>query len=474
MASHDIALMAHLMRRAGFGAPRDELEARVARGYEATVEELVNPPAQQPDVDLDILERYLPEAEELNGLQSSQVAWVYRMINTERPLQEKMALFWHGVLCTGFAKVDHPRVQTWNLNMYREYGMGNYRDLMVELSRDPAMIFMLDNVENHKEAINENYGRELLELFSMGAGRDGNANYTEDDVKTCARAFTGWSLEPTMPSAAYGRFMWKWRYDPTDHDNSVKTFLGETGKWNGDDIVDIVVRQPATARFLSRLLYDFFVADEPFVPAWQHTPPRDLDAIRTLEKAYMDNNGELRPVLKTLFNSDFFKDARFQKVKSPVDMVIGTLRLVKDHNEVKPGLFHDVTTKITWMGMDLHNPPSVEGWNTGRHWINTGSLVERINFAADEVGNVGLPGIKLIVDRLSDGSSTLSPEEFVDSCLDLIGPLEASEKTRNSLIEHTRAGGELRRDSEEARSTLARRVSEMLQLIVATAEFQYC
>ena len=471
MGDNDIALMAHLMRRAGFGAARDELEVRVAKGYEATVEELLYPESQ-PDVDWDLLERYFPEFGELAGSDSNQHLWVRRMINSERQLQEKLALFWHGVICSGYSKVEYSRMMTVFIEMFRQRGMGSFRDMLVEVSRNPNMIFYLDNVDNHIGSINENYGRELLELFSLGVGMDGELNYSEDDVKACSSAFTGWNLEPTVPNYPYSRAEWRFRYDPTDHDDSEKTFLGETGPWNGEDIVDIVVRQPATARFVSRHLYNFFVADEPQVPAWKDTPPRDIEAVKTLEKTFIENNYEIRPVLRVLFNSDFFKNARYAKVKSPAEVVIGTMRLVKDHNELKPGL-QPVAQEPTYMGQDLMNPPTVEGWHTGREWIDSGTLVERINFVADLVGNMELPGVKLIVDRLSSGASTMSPEEFVDGCLDLMGPVEVSEKTRGSLIEHTRNGGELSRSTEAERGRFARRVGEMLQLIVATAEYQY-
>ena len=475
MADSKIALMAHLMRRAGFGAARDELDACVTKGYEATIEELLHP-ENQPDLDLFLMARYLPEYISMEAIDTTQQRWIYRMINSRRPLQEKIALFWHGVMCTGFAKVDHATMMTVNIDMFRRHGLGNYQDLLVELSRLPTMIQYLDNIDNHKNAINENFGRELLELFSLGVGMDGQFNYTEDDVKACSRAFTGWNLEPCMQVFPYGRSIWQFRYDPTDHDDSEKTFLGQTGRWNGEDIIDIIVRQPATARFVSRHLYNFFVADEPQVPAWKDTPPRDIEAIRSLEKAFIENNHEIRPVLRTLFNSDFFKNASFQKIKSPTEVVVGTMRLVKDHTEVKPGLWA-ISKECAYMGQDLQNPPTVEGWHTGRDWIDSGTLVERINFVADQVGNLDLPGVKLIVDRMltkyTAGTAVISPEGFVDSCLDFIGPVEVSEKTRNSLMEHARSGGPLKRDTEEECSNFARRVGETLQFIVATAEYQY-
>ena len=471
MADNAIALMAHLMRRAGFGAPRDELEALVTKGYEATVEELVDAESQ-PDVELGIMGRYIPEYRQLTSFYSCQQAWVYRMINSKRQLQEKMALFWHGILVTGWAKVDSGTNMATYLNMLRRHGMGNFRELLVELSRHATMVQYLDNVENHKGSINENFGRELLELFSLGRGMDGQFNYTEDDVKACSRAFTGWSNEAALPVYPFGRSIWQFRYDPGDHDDGEKTFLGETGRWNGEDVIDIIVRQPATARFVARHLYDYFVADEPPVPAWKDTPPQDMEAIRTLEKAFIENNYEMKPVLRILFNSDFFKEARFLRIKSPAEVVAGTMRLVKDHAEVKPGMLRTML-ESTVMGQDLLNPPSVEGWHTGKEWIDSGTLVERINYIAEQVGNLEFPGVRLIVERMSDGTSTMTPEEFVDGCLDLIGPLEVTEKTRDWLIEHARRGGELGRATEEERSSFAQRVTRMLQMIVSTGEHQY-
>ena len=471
MANNGIALMAHLMRRAGFGAARDELEARVAKGYEATVEELLYPESQ-PDVDMDFMLRYRPEAYEMANVDTTRQAWVYRMINTGRPFQEKMALFWHGILCTGYAKVDYSRQVMLYIDMFRQHGLGNFKNLLMELSKHPTMVQYLDNVDNHKDAINENYGRELLELFSLGVGMDGQFNYTEDDVKACSRAFTGWNVEPTFPPYPYGRSPWQFYYDPADHDNGEKTFLGQTGRWNGQDIIEIIMGQPATARFVSRHLYNFFVADEPQVPAWKDTPPRDMEAIRTLETTLTENNYELRPVLRTLFNSEFFKNARFQKIKSPAEVVVGTMKLVKEHTKPKPGLY-SIMMVPGYMGQDLLNPPTVEGWHTGREWIDSGTLVERINFVADQVGNPDLPGVRLIVDRMNAGTSMMSPEEFVDGCVDLMGPLVVSEKTRNSLIEHAKSGGTLQRSSEEERNRFAKMVVEMLQLIVATGEYQY-
>ena len=467
MAGQDIELMAHLMRRAGFGATYEELEARTAKGYEATVEELLRP-GDQPDLDMDLLQRYFIDWKEMNALEVNQAYWTYRMINTKRPLQEKVALFWHGILCTGNSKCEHGRQIQVQLDMFRHHGMGSFPNLLAELSKDPAMVFYLDNCMSHKGAINENYGRELLELFSMGVGMDGQPNYTEDDVKECARAFTGWTITNAIPRYPYGRYESQFVYSEADHDEEEKTFLGESGPWDGGEVIDIIAKQPATARFVARHLYNFFVADEVQIPAWQGTPPRDPAAVQILEQEYFRSNYDIRSVLRVLFNSDFFKDARFAKVKSPAEVVVGTMRLVQDFTAPKPGL-HPISMQIRYMGQDLMNPPTVEGWHTGQEWIDSGTLVERINFAADQLGNTDLPGVKGIIQRLSSRGDTLSAEQLVDGCLEMLGGYELPEETRTELVTHARGGGELRAGNDD----FARRVGQMLQLMVATQEYQF-
>ena len=467
--SDDIALMAHLMRRAGFGAPRAEVEARAAKGYQATVEELLNPQEYGLfPADEDLLHRHAPTCFLPGGMVvMGQPNFVWQMINTQRPLEEKVALFWHHIFATGNSKLDNCTEMLVQIKMLREHGMGSYRDLMVEMARNPAMIFWLDNNENHKDAINENWGRELLELFSMGVG-----NYTEQDVYACARAFTGWTISPKLPRYPYGRYFWEYEYRPEDHDDGEKTFLGHRGRFNGDDIIDIIVRQPATGRFIARHLYNFFVADEAQVPAWQDTPPRDPVAINIIGDAFISSGYEMRSTLRVLFNSDFFKEARFTKVKSPAEVVVGTMKLVGDFKGFpKPGLWA-IGAEPTYMGQSLLDPPSVEGWHTGAEWIDSGSLVRRINFVADRVGDLTLPGVQDIVTRIQS-RGTISPKRLVESCLDLMGPLDVGEGTHLELLAQAEQGGELRWDTEENSRASAQRVAEMLQVIAACREYQF-
>ena len=170
-------------------------------------------------------------------------------------------------------------------------------------------------------------------------------------------------------------------------------------------------KQPGTARFISRHLYNFFVADEPQVPAWQDTAPGDPEMIKSLEDEYFRTGYDIRSMLRVLFNSDAFKNARFTKVKSPTETVVGTMRLVGDFSIPKPGM-NAMALNIRYMGQDLMNPPTVEGWHTGREWIDSGTLVERINFTADAVGNTSHPGIQAIIWRLGSQGPTITPEQI--------------------------------------------------------------
>ena len=233
MANRDVELIGHLMRRAGFGATRDQLDAYAARGYEATVEMLLDQTSERRMGD-DLIRRFHPELSGMMGTLGSGENWLYRMATTTTPLREKVALFWHGIFATGYPKVIHGKALSDQVRMFRYKGMASFRDLLVELSKDPAMIIWLDNQDNHKDAINENFGRELLELFSMGVG-----NYTERTCKECARAFTGWTLgnreymelrsmrDSDWP---YGRISWHFEFQEDDHDFGDKEFLGQRGQ----------------------------------------------------------------------------------------------------------------------------------------------------------------------------------------------------------------------------------------------------
>lgn len=467
MVDQDLALLAHLLRRAGFGATRDELEAYAAQGYAATVEALLHP-EQAPEVAEDVVCRYYS----LGGLMEDSMAvwqgrWLYRMINTPRPLQEKMALFWHGVFATGWHKSEHTPSMALQIDLFRRNGLLDIKTILLDLSRDPAMLDWLDNSENHKDAPNENYGRELLGLFSMGVG-----NYSETDIKMAARAFTGWTYAQPIPLYPYGFYPSHFVYRPDDHDPGVKTFLGKTGRFDGEDIVEAIVKKPATAKFLARHLYNFFVTDEPPVPSWHQTPPQDPQAITTLTQAYFDTGGNLRAMLRVLFNSAFFKAARFQKVKSPAELVASTMKLVGTYSFPEPGMLA-LASASTAMGQSLLNPPTVEGWHTGKEWIDGGTLNERVNFAVNEFADVTRPGVQAIITRLSSLGDTLTPDALVEHCLDLMGGLRVGDSTRLVLLRAAQRDGDLCFDTPEARQASALRIGRVLQLLVASKEYQF-
>ena len=465
MASNELALMAHLLRRAGFGATRDELDAYVAQGYEASVEQLLHPEAA-PVMEEDLLRRYHIDQNSLMLIESSQAYWLYRIINTHRPLEEKMALFWHGLFATAYGKLNHAKAVVNQTNTFRRCGLGDFRTLLLELSRDPAMIFWLDNKDNHKDAPNENYGRELLELFSMGIG-----NYTEDDVKACARAFTGWTIANAdyMSVRAsrdsiwpHGRLDWQFEYLPDDHDDSEKTFLGHTGPFNGEDVIDIICRQPATAWFVASRLYDFFVSDTP-----------NEGSIQFLADRFAETGGDIREVMRSLFLSDFFKgeSARLARVKSPTELVAGTARLAGSYQFPEWGIVN-LAMDVSFMGQEILNPPTVEGWHTGREWIDTGNLVERVNSAALEMGDLARPGVQAVLQRVRARGGSLAPAEFVEACLDAIGQFDVTDATRASLVAHASTDGNLEFGERGSAECSERRVAELLQLIVATREYQ--
>jgi uncharacterized protein (DUF1800 family) len=250
-----------------------------------------------------------------------------------------------------------------------------------------------------------------------------------------------------------------------------KTFLGHTGPFNGEEIIEIICRQPATARFIARHLYNFFVADEPPVPAWHTVPPRDLEAIQTLMDALVKHEYDMRAVMRVLFTANFFKQARFAKVKSPTELVVGTVRLAGGHR------FPDVediqlALETGYMGQQLLDPPSVEGWHTGSEWINSATLMSRVNFASRQFADVNKPGVQAIIEYVRDQGPRLSPEQVVDACLEVMGPLNVDGRTRWQLVDYMAATGDIEFETDADSSCAAERIRELLQLIVATREYQ--
>ena len=471
---NDIGLIAHLMRRAGFGANREQIGMHANAGYQSTVEALLYP-GEEDRMDDHLIRRFHPELSGMMGPNAPGQNWLYRMATTSAPLREKMALFWHGIFATGYAKVIHGKALSDQTRMFRTFGMGSFKDLIIQLSKDPAMIIWLDNQDNHNGAINENFGRELLELFTMGVG-----NYTERDIKECARAFTGWTIanreymelrSQRDSDWPYGRIAWHFKYHPEDHDDGEKEFLGQRGRFNGEDIIHIICQQEATARFISRHLYSFFVSDEPPVPEWRYTPPTNPEAIDELTRVYFDSNYDISAMLRALFNSSYFQsqDSWYSKVKSPVELVAGVLRLTGEFNRPRREII-DRYFQASYMGQFLNNPPSVEGWHQGTDWLDTGTLVERVNFASQQIGDSTKPGIQAMIERIaSTPNNVASPENLISVCLEEMGVISVEEDTMKVLIDFASQGHD---QPINASNDGAQKISAALQMVASTKEFQ--
>jgi uncharacterized protein (DUF1800 family) len=479
MSNKDVDLMAHLMRRAGFGATRKRINELAAQGYENSVEELFKAVENPTRLSDNLIRRYHPEYSGMMGNQSPGANWMYRMVSTDAPLREKIGLMWHGIFATGYSKLANGKVLHDQIRMFERHGMGSFNNLLIELSKDPAMIVWLDNSENHNGAVNENYGRELLELFSMGVG-----NYSEKDVKEAARAFTGWTIGNTeymtlkcMRDSVwpYGRLSFHFEYKEDDHDNGDKEFLGHKGNLNGEDIVDIICEQPATAAFLSRHMYSFFVADEAPVPEWPYKPPRDPDAINALSKVYFESGYDIAEMLKFLFKSDFFKaeEARYQRVKSPAELMAGVLKLTEEFERPKNDM-NPTHLQATYMGQWLLNPPSVEGWHWGTEWIDSGALVERVNFASERLGNLSSPGVQTIVDHIlsNNSDSDLVAEDIVEDALSELSINKVSERTRSALVAFAKTQLDQESGTSSNGNSKREKVASVLKVIGATPEFQ--
>lgn len=327
---------------------------------------------------------YWLRANRLESVRAGQW-WADRMVATPRPLEEKMALFWHGHFATSSDKVRDYRKMLQQRDLFARHATGNFRDLAVAVARNPAMLVYLDAAQNVKAQPNENFGREVLELFTMGIG-----NYTEKDIREASRAFTGWTNDGMT-----------FTVDAANHDEGEKTFLGETGNFDGADIIDIALEKRSSARFIAGKLYRFFVSDQ----------PNDA-AVEGLAAILYDSGYEIEPLLRAMFLSkDFYAPGAYaSKVKGPVELVVSSCRkLGLDH---VPGIpdFNETTYAL---GQELFYPPNVAGWAGGRSWITPATLVDRGNFARSllfpDIGAFTAPDRQLpsiyreVADKIADG-----------------------------------------------------------------------
>jgi hypothetical protein len=398
-ADWNYARAAHLLERAGFGGPPGEIERVAAMTPQQAVDWLVDyenidnsslppfdesgiwdpgmdpfPPSRAEAVRLarekgELLgEKVLPEGAQrrlqpivdkffysliANGIETQRLAlwWANRMLATRRPLEEKLTLFWHGHFATGQNKVRDYRMMLQQNLMFRSLASGRFRDLLVGLLKDPGMLVYLDNGENIKTHPNENFGRELLELFTMGVG-----HYTERDVREAARAFTGWTNDALV-----------FKFNTGQHDDGEKTFLGRTGRLGGEDIIDIILAQPVTAEFVAAKLYRFLVRED------------IADTVKAgLGGTFRNNGYQVKPLLKRiLLSRDFYSQPSVgTQIKSPVHLVVSTYRKM-GFSEVPT--IPDFGRMTGALGQTLFEPPNVAGWAGGRTWITPSTLLERGN-----------------------------------------------------------------------------------------------
>ncbi len=366
----------HLLFRAGFGGSAEEVRRLYDLGLEGAVAQLVHfedlpeltlapPTPPQLEVAREQL-RQMTEQErmevlnrfrrlEREYLQNVRIWWVRRMVATERPLEEKLTLFWHGHFASDYRTVERPEAMYRQNELFRRHAAGNFGRLLHGVVRDPAMLRYLDNHRNVAGRPNENLARELMELFTMGEGN----GYTERDIAEGARALTGYSFQREDVSFVFL---------PRLHDRNSKTIFGQTGRWDGDQFADLILKQPATARFIARKLFVYFVHDQP-----------SEEMIDALASQLREHDYDLKPLLKTLFTSaEFYSSAaRGRQIKSPAELVIGTVRTLQINAEPNALL-----QAMRGMGQELFNPPNVRGWEGGAAWINSNSLFARQNFVA--------------------------------------------------------------------------------------------
>ncbi len=371
----DLRKVAHLHRRAGFGATRAELQRDLRAGPTASGERLLNPRAPTTD-----------EAQVLDSLRQGVVSsrdgerlkawWLYRVLYDPDPLREKLTLFWHSHFATSNRKVNNVPLMLQQNELLRRHATGEFAALLNDVVGDPAMLLWLDGATSRRERPNENFAREFLELFTLGAG-----NYTEADIRQAARAFTGWV------SSGGNRFgeAPAFRFDAAQFDNGQKTFLGRTGAWNAADVVRIALAQPRCAEFLCRKLYRGLVS-EAAEPA--------AGLIRPLAEELRSNRYSIRHVVEVVLRSRHFYDraARFQRIRCPVEFSAGLLRSLEvPRSDVR---VLALAVACDRQGQELFSPPNVRGWVGGRTWLNSTTVLERGNWCNDVIwGNpdLGIP-----------------------------------------------------------------------------------
>ena len=394
---------AHLLRRAGLPGPPGEVDALEALGLEGAVDRLL----EFEQVDNSAMFVHLVGLElDLNTPQGILRDWLVRFLHSARPFEERMALFWHMHFATGLGKVKIPFFMYNQVQTFRMFGRTRFDELLTRVSQDPAMLIWLDNIHNHKNAPNENYARELMELYSMGLN-----TYTQDDVVAAARALTGWTLLQRRGSVEFV-------FDTSDHDYGEKTFLGETGAWDGDDIIRIIAEQEVTPRFMASKMWSHFAGGD--------APEAVIDDVAA---AYWSSDHSLLEMFRALFTHDAFyaPEQRRARIKGPVEYTCGLLRQLGGSTDGSgiPGF-------LEGQGQSLYNAADPSGWDEGMAWVTTASLLLRSQLAS-VVGLARNRQVDVDPVELVRAAGVSTPEGAVDDLTSRLGLPELQPDRRTQL-----------------------------------------
>ncbi len=384
--------VAHLLRRFGLGASEIEIEYYSKDGLASAIDKLFT---SEPRVELPSKE--FANKQGLVNIRVMQGLWLMRMIATQKPLEEKMTLFWHNHFATSSEKVESPFAMEHHVDTLRKNALGKFRDLLGEVSKDPAMIYWLDNQENIRGKPNENFAREVMELFTLGIG-----NYTEADVQEAARAFTGWSygnqlpngitIPVTRPPRRYEQFV----FARGRHDSGTKKVLGKEGRLNGEDILDHLCANPRTSVFVTKKLWEFFVYESP-----------SDETVAKFAQIFLESELNIETLLRAIMNSEeFYSEKAVRRViKNPIDFVVASARSLgigsMAMKRISEGIESPLNTENVAnaralfgltpalaarqstgsMGMEVMRPPDVSGWKGGANWITSATMVVRISWA---------------------------------------------------------------------------------------------
>jgi uncharacterized protein (DUF1800 family) len=417
----DLAKVAHLHRRAAFGAPRDVLLRDVQAGPQGCIERLLKPPEATPD-EKDTLASLRQGVISSNDPERLKAWWLYQVLYGADPLREKLSLFWHGHFATSNRKVGSIALMLGQNELIRKHALENFGDLLTGMVSDPAMLIWLDGANSDKKRPNENFAREFLELFTVGIG-----HYTEADIRQGARAFTGWGRSGPRQFGETPTFM----FDPARFDAGTKTFLGKTGPWKAADIVRITLEQPACADFLCRKLYRHLVSESA-------EPSAEL--IQPLAGELRGRRYDVGYVIGVILRSrHFFAEGCYrQRIKGPVEFTPGLVHAL----EIPPGSARllAVARECDRQGQELFAPPNVKGWEGGRTWLNSTTVLERGNWIADVVwGNpdLGMPPYDPLAWAQRYG---IAPERVAPAMIDLLLQGDLDDRARD-LILRTGADG---------------------------------